>query len=180
MSDDSCDRVKATEEICGETDGNKRQCPSCEAVIDRTRGCDYMDCPNCHTRFCFRCSQKMPDDVNSCPRHECSQQLDVARRIDERCRSKGRVSTNLNDPDSYPVIVKTKDGQDVTVNVSKTGTGSDLKHAIYRKTGISPDQQHLSYAGQSITSDLRISRTTIRARVTVLLATQANGGLPGE
>ena len=34
---------------------NTKQCPSCNADIQRNRGCDHMRCRNCNYQFCWRC-----------------------------------------------------------------------------------------------------------------------------
>ena len=32
-------------------------CPECHTPIQKTEGCDHMDCPNCNTAVCYSCAQ---------------------------------------------------------------------------------------------------------------------------
>jgi hypothetical protein len=170
------DRAAATEEVQGEIAANKHECPSCHVVLDRKEGCDYVECPRCHTRFCFRCSAPMPADTDRCPPHECDREGDIRRVIDERTHLKERTSADLSDQ-SMQLIVRPTYGQPIAVTTQKTSTGADLKKAVYSKSGSPPKQQLLSYAGRPITDGLRISDTTMRSKSCVILAISVVGGL---
>ncbi|EDK44723.1 hypothetical protein LELG_02902 [Lodderomyces elongisporus NRRL YB-4239] len=39
--------------------GDIRKCPSCEAVIEKTEGCNRMKCSECLTCFCFHCGSQI-------------------------------------------------------------------------------------------------------------------------
>ena len=34
---------------------NCQKCPKCKVFIERTEGCDHMQCNRCHTHFCYKC-----------------------------------------------------------------------------------------------------------------------------
>ncbi|XP_023829284.1 E3 ubiquitin-protein ligase RNF217-like [Salvelinus sp. IW2-2015] len=37
---------------------NAQKCPHCKIHIQRTEGCDHMNCTQCSTNFCYRCGEK--------------------------------------------------------------------------------------------------------------------------
>ncbi|XP_041716594.1 probable E3 ubiquitin-protein ligase RNF217 [Coregonus clupeaformis] len=37
---------------------NAQKCPRCKIHIQRTEGCDHMNCTQCNTNFCYRCGEK--------------------------------------------------------------------------------------------------------------------------
>ncbi|CDQ57464.1 unnamed protein product [Oncorhynchus mykiss] len=37
---------------------NAQKCPRCKIHIQRTEGCDHMNCTQCSTNFCYRCGEK--------------------------------------------------------------------------------------------------------------------------
>lgn len=39
-------------------DMNVKQCPGCKNLVEKGSGCDYLTCPKCTTKFCFKCSVK--------------------------------------------------------------------------------------------------------------------------
>jgi TRIAD3 protein (E3 ubiquitin-protein ligase RNF216) len=40
-----------------------RTCPTCQAQIMKELGCNRMECPRCHTWFCYYCRQVIPKTV---------------------------------------------------------------------------------------------------------------------
>jgi TRIAD3 protein (E3 ubiquitin-protein ligase RNF216) len=40
-----------------------RICPNCKAQFMKELGCNRMECPRCHTWFCYYCRQLIPKDV---------------------------------------------------------------------------------------------------------------------
>ncbi|XP_032877091.1 probable E3 ubiquitin-protein ligase RNF217 isoform X2 [Amblyraja radiata] len=36
---------------------NAQKCPKCKIHIQRTEGCDHMNCSQCNTNFCYRCGE---------------------------------------------------------------------------------------------------------------------------
>merc|ERR1711937_618067 len=37
--------------------GDVKNCPTCGSAIEKTAGCNKMDCGNCHTKFCWLCEE---------------------------------------------------------------------------------------------------------------------------
>ncbi|KAJ8009008.1 hypothetical protein DPEC_G00084350 [Dallia pectoralis] len=37
---------------------NAQKCPRCKIHIQRTEGCDHMNCTQCNTNFCYRCGER--------------------------------------------------------------------------------------------------------------------------
>ena len=49
-----------------------KSCPSCQAVIERTLGCDHMTCSSCRCNFCYVCgkwSSSNPRARGDCGQH---------------------------------------------------------------------------------------------------------------
>jgi TRIAD3 protein (E3 ubiquitin-protein ligase RNF216) len=40
-----------------------RICPNCKAQFMKELGCNRMECPRCHTWFCYYCRQLIPKEV---------------------------------------------------------------------------------------------------------------------
>ena len=56
-------------------DLNASQCPTCGLGIERTEGCDHMECPSCHTHYCYNC--KKPFDGIAIYNHACFHNPDI-------------------------------------------------------------------------------------------------------
>ena len=38
---------------------NAQRCPKCSIYIEKTDGCDHMQCAKCNSKFCYRCGDRM-------------------------------------------------------------------------------------------------------------------------
>lgn len=58
---------------------DNRECPKCQAPIERSMGCNKMTCPICSTFFCFLCAQELdrqnPYDHYGNPMSQCYRRL---------------------------------------------------------------------------------------------------------
>lgn len=41
-------------------DGHSRQCPGCQARIEKSQGCAHMICARCGSHFCYVCEHTLP------------------------------------------------------------------------------------------------------------------------
>ncbi|KAI9205775.1 uncharacterized protein BJ171DRAFT_51981 [Polychytrium aggregatum] len=41
------------------------KCPSCATPIEKSEGCNHMECPICRTHFCLLCQQTLKNDPNN-------------------------------------------------------------------------------------------------------------------
>ncbi|CAE8616720.1 unnamed protein product [Polarella glacialis] len=39
-----------------------KKCPTCHVRVQRSAGCNHMQCTQCRTHFCYRCGKQMPAD----------------------------------------------------------------------------------------------------------------------
>ncbi|KAL1720039.1 hypothetical protein EV715DRAFT_197704 [Schizophyllum commune] len=39
---------------------NYKRCPNCRVLVEKTEGCNHMQCSGCQTHFCWRCTQAFP------------------------------------------------------------------------------------------------------------------------
>ncbi|KAL1732513.1 hypothetical protein EV714DRAFT_206731 [Schizophyllum commune] len=39
---------------------NYKRCPNCRVLVEKTEGCNHMQCSGCQTHFCWRCTRAFP------------------------------------------------------------------------------------------------------------------------
>ncbi|GBM20166.1 ATP-dependent RNA helicase DEAH12, chloroplastic [Araneus ventricosus] len=56
----------------------RKQCPSCQTLIEKDSGCNHMECANCNAHFCWLCLELFPsgvevyDHLPYCPNNQAS------------------------------------------------------------------------------------------------------------
>ena len=53
------DRWAQTRRSDNPSQRNAQRCPKCSIYIEKTEGCDHMQCTKCNSKFCYRCGDRM-------------------------------------------------------------------------------------------------------------------------
>jgi hypothetical protein len=166
----------STDEINQETTANHRECPQCHCVIERTKGCNYVICPQCQLPFCFACGTEMPKGVNSCPAHTCDGEAFKKAQIVRRVQQKERIgkSTLRNE---IRISVQPPVGDCFAIQIGPSENIGTLKTKIHAKSGMAPTDQQPRFAGKPLSDDSRsVGSYGIRDNSTIVLIRETQGG----
>lgn len=72
---------------------HSKQCPKCNANIEKNSGCDHMTCSKCRYEFCWKCMEKYPCDIARC--------MNINRRTDHPATPPAQINIRAADNEMH-------------------------------------------------------------------------------